>query len=86
MPSLAAAERRQAKRDKEALKFIEDFEANRIDEWGNPITRGPIVEAKKVGSDSLQLSDLTNVVVPDGITTHSSTSHTPLQIKTLLRF
>ncbi|KAJ4993190.1 hypothetical protein SVAN01_01165 [Stagonosporopsis vannaccii] len=39
MTALSTAERHQEKRDKEMEKFIEDYEAGRIDEDGNPVSR-----------------------------------------------
>lgn len=44
--SIVTAYRHRLKRDLEMLQFVQNYEAGRIDEWGNPVTQRATVEAE----------------------------------------
>ena len=56
--TLGAAQKRQWKRDKFMKKFVEDFEAGRIDENGSPTEQEvDIIDEDMVGGDTINLDD-----------------------------
>lgn len=79
MPALTTADRHQKKRDKEMLKFVEDFEAGRIDEDGNPTGEGIALDATESGNDSSQLTDLSELEARIEVQVGSTTATSPLR-------
>ncbi len=93
MPSLVTAERRRARRDREMLSFVEDYEGGRIDEWGNPVAGagatadlpgvdpafgiGEHEESVEDGGEDEDDISLTNLIDVDNIPSNSQSADTP---------
>lgn len=79
MAPFETAYKHQRKRDKEMLTFVEDFEAGRIDEDGNPIAQDNADEAVVSGSDTSQLTDVTEL--EECIEAHPTMSRNTLSLR-----
>ncbi|XPS78893.1 hypothetical protein M3J09_010891 [Ascochyta lentis] len=62
MTSVVTAERHRLKRDKEMEKFVEDYQAGRIDEWGNAVApqptagaQGPVLQEQDTDSETVTI-------------------------------
>lgn len=79
MAPFEMAYKHQRKRDKEMLTFVENFEAGRINKDGNPVAQDDADEAVMSGSDTSQLTDVTEL--EERIEAHPTTGSNTLSLR-----